>query len=57
VYKKAVIATLDPQSAGCRQGMQKLLDAGIESRTGVMEEQARKLNEIFFNISGRRNHW
>ncbi len=46
--KKAVIATLDPNPLVAGKGMQKLLDAGIEVELGVMEEQARKLNEIFF---------
>ncbi len=46
--KRAVIATLDPNPLVAGKGMQKLLDAGIEVEIGVLEAEACKLNEGFF---------
>ncbi len=46
--KKAVIATLDPNPQVAGKGIQKLLDAGIEVELGVLEAQARQMNEKFF---------
>jgi diaminohydroxyphosphoribosylaminopyrimidine deaminase/5-amino-6-(5-phosphoribosylamino)uracil reductase len=43
-----VIATLDPNPLVAGKGMQKLLDAGIEVEIGVLEAEACKLNEGFF---------
>lgn len=45
--KKAVIATLDPNPLVAGNGIKKLLDAGIEVELGVMEEEAKKLNDKF----------
>lgn len=47
--KRAVIAILDPNPLVAGRGMQKLLDAGIEVELGILEEQARKINEKFFH--------
>ena len=44
-----MIATRDPTPLVAGKGMQKLLDAGIEVELGILEEQARKINEKFFH--------
>ncbi len=46
--QRVVIATLDPNPQVAGRGMQKLLAAGIEVKTGIMEREARILNEAFF---------
>lgn len=46
--KRVVIATLDPNPKVAGRGRQKLLDAGIEVETGIMEKQALQINEAFF---------
>ncbi|PAV28249.1 riboflavin biosynthesis protein RibD [Virgibacillus profundi] len=45
--KKAVIATLDPNPVVSGNGVKILQDAGIEVITGVLEEESRKMNEVF----------
>ena len=45
--KKVVIATLDPNPVVAGNGVKILEDAGIEVIVGVMEEQSRKMNEVF----------
>jgi diaminohydroxyphosphoribosylaminopyrimidine deaminase/5-amino-6-(5-phosphoribosylamino)uracil reductase len=45
--KKVVIAMKDPNPKVSGKGMQKLRRAGIELRTGVLEDKARRLNEFF----------
>ena len=45
--KKAVIGCVDPNPIVAGRGIQKLKDAGIEVITGVLEEECKKLNEIF----------
>lgn len=46
--KRVVIATLDPNPQVAGQGQQKLLEAGIIVDTGILEKEARQLNEAFF---------
>ena len=45
--KKVVIATLDPNPVVAGNGVKILEDAGIEVVVGVMEEESRKMNEVF----------
>ncbi len=45
--KKVVIATLDPNPIVAGNGVKILEDAGIEVVTGVMKDEARKMNEVF----------
>ncbi|AIT09688.1 pyrimidine reductase [Candidatus Francisella endociliophora] len=46
---KVVIATLDPNPKVAGGGAQKLKDASIEVKVGVLEKQAQDLNKIFFH--------
>lgn len=45
--KKAVIGCIDPNPIVSTRGIQKLKEAGIEVVTGVLENECKKLNEIF----------
>lgn len=45
--KKVVIATLDPNPIVAGNGVKILRDAGIEVEVGVLEEESRKMNEVF----------
>ena len=45
--KKIVIAMKDPNPLVEGKGIQILKDAGIEVITGVLEQQAKRLNEVF----------
>ncbi|WP_249871500.1 bifunctional diaminohydroxyphosphoribosylaminopyrimidine deaminase/5-amino-6-(5-phosphoribosylamino)uracil reductase RibD [Oceanobacillus saliphilus] len=45
--KKVVIATLDPNPIVAGNGVKILKDAGIEVVTGVMENESKKMNEVF----------
>lgn len=45
--KKVVIATLDPNPVVAGNGVNILEDAGIEVVIGVLEEQSRRMNEVF----------
>lgn len=47
--KRVVIGTLDPNPLVAGQGAQKLRAAGIEVAIGVMDQECRKLNEVFFH--------
>ena len=46
--KKVVIGTLDPNPIVAGNGIKKLKNAGIEVITGILENECRELNEIFF---------
>lgn len=45
--QKAVISTLDPNPVVAGNGVKILKDAGIEVVVGVMENESRKMNEVF----------
>jgi diaminohydroxyphosphoribosylaminopyrimidine deaminase/5-amino-6-(5-phosphoribosylamino)uracil reductase len=46
--KKVVVATLDPNPLVAGKGVEILKNQGIEVEVGVMEEEAKELNEDFF---------
>ena len=52
--KKAHIATEDPNSMVRGKGIKKLVDAGIEVHTGLLEQQAQWLNRRFFTYHTKR---
>ena len=45
---RVVAATLDPNLLVAGKGLQSLRQAGLEVRSGVLETDARRLNEAFF---------
>ncbi|MDD3521109.1 MAG: bifunctional diaminohydroxyphosphoribosylaminopyrimidine deaminase/5-amino-6-(5-phosphoribosylamino)uracil reductase RibD [Actinomycetota bacterium] len=54
-FSEIIISILDPNPKINGQGFIKLKQAGLNVRTGLLEEQAKKLNEIFFtNIIKKR---
>jgi diaminohydroxyphosphoribosylaminopyrimidine deaminase/5-amino-6-(5-phosphoribosylamino)uracil reductase len=46
--KRVVIATLDPNPLVAGKGVEILKKAGIQTEVGILEEEAKKLNEDFF---------
>ncbi|WP_432647326.1 bifunctional diaminohydroxyphosphoribosylaminopyrimidine deaminase/5-amino-6-(5-phosphoribosylamino)uracil reductase RibD, partial [Mitsuokella sp.] len=46
--KRVVIAMKDPNPLVSGRGIAILEDAGVEVKCGVLEEEAKKLNEVFF---------
>lgn len=47
-FKKAVIATLDPDIRVNGNGIKKLITAGIEVISGIKEQEAQEINRAFF---------
>lgn len=47
--KRVVIAALDNNPLVSGRGMRRLQEAGIEVETGVLEEEAKNLNKVFFH--------
>jgi len=50
---RAFVATLDPNPAVNGKGVEKLRQAGLEVEVGLLREEARQLNEIFFHYTKR----
>lgn len=44
---KVFIGSVDPNPLVSGRGVQKLIDAGIEVTTGILEKECRELNEVF----------
>jgi len=47
--RRAVVAVRDPNPLVAGRGIHRLQQDGIEVTEGVLEEQARRLNEVFFH--------
>jgi len=45
--KRVVVAMTDPNPLVSGKGLKRLLEAGLEVTTGVLEKEARQLNEVF----------
>lgn len=45
--KKVIVAMVDPNPLVSEQGIKKLRENGIEVEVGILEEEAKKLNEVF----------
>lgn len=48
--KRVVIATLDPNPLVAGKGVEKLKKANIEVEIGVLQEEAKELNKVFFHF-------
>jgi len=49
-FKKVVVAVQDPNPKVSGKGIQKLREAGIEVIVGVLEQEAKEINEAFFTF-------
>lgn len=47
-FRRVVIACVDPFAKVSGRGIERLRDAGIEVRTGILEKEAKELNKTFF---------
>jgi len=51
---RVIVAMVDPNPKVSGRGIQMLKDAGINVEVGIMEAEAKKLNEIFVNYISRK---
>lgn len=51
---KVVCAALDPNPKVCGKGLTSLQKVGIKTLVGILEKEARKLNETFFTFYGKQ---
>lgn len=49
--KKVFVATVDPNPQVCGNGIQRMKQAGIEVEVGLLQEEAKKLNKVFFHYA------
>lgn len=52
--KRVVVSVLDPNPLVAGKGIEYMLKAGIEVECGVLEEEAKKQNEVFFKYITKR---
>ena len=48
--KRIVVGIIDPNSLVAGQGINKIKEAGIEVTVGILEQECKKLNEIFIKF-------
>lgn len=46
--KRVIVATYDPNPLVSGKGIRSLQEAGIEVQVGILEDEAQRLNEVFF---------
>lgn len=51
--KRVVLGTLDPHPEVSGKGVQFLGHSGIETKVGILEEECRKLNQVYFKYIQR----
>jgi len=49
-----VIGSIDSNSKVCGQGIAKLIKAGIDVKTGILEDECKKLNKRFFTYHEKK---
>lgn len=52
--KRCIVASLDPNPLVSGRGIKMLQDAGVEVVTGVLEEEAKELNRVFFKYISKK---
>lgn len=54
--KRVVVATVDPNPLVAGKGIKTLREKGVEVEVGVLENQAKELNEDFFVYITKKDH-
>ncbi|MFA5321049.1 MAG: bifunctional diaminohydroxyphosphoribosylaminopyrimidine deaminase/5-amino-6-(5-phosphoribosylamino)uracil reductase RibD [Smithella sp.] len=49
-FSRVVIGSIDSNPLVCSQGINSLQNRGVEVKTGVLETDCRRLNEVFFHF-------